>query len=86
VTHRGLDYDPDNEDLMRPLAPDEEKALKALKALAMKWPQTLQLLSMSGSMSVVFARDSRMNEDDPVVRQESVIAEVYGIPNDGGDW
>jgi hypothetical protein len=86
MTHRGLDYDDENPDLMRPLTAEEEKALRSLKTLAMKWPQSLELMSMSGSLSVVFARDPRMSEDDSIVRQESVIATVYGIPNDGGDW
>lgn len=86
MTSRGLDYDSENPDLMRPLTVEEEKALHSLRVLTKTWPQTLKLQSMSGALTVVFARDPRMSEDDPGVRQESIVAVVNGIPNDGGDW
>ena len=65
---------------------EEEKATRSLQRLAKKWPQTLTLLSMGGSLSVVHTSDERMDSMSTLERQEAIIEDIYGIPNDGGDW
>ena len=67
------------------LAEEERKAIASLKRLAARWPRTLTLMSMSGTLVVVRSDDGRLNAEGPV-RGESVIDTVHGIPNDGGDW
>ena len=66
----------------------EEQAIRSLQRLAKKWPQSLTLLSMGGTLSVVHTDDDRWNGygNGTLERQEAVIADIYGIPNDGGDW
>jgi hypothetical protein len=58
------------------ITPEEAKAIRSIKRLAKKWPQSIRLFSWAGSLVVTKAN----NED-----VQSVIAYVEGIPNDGGD-
>ena len=66
---------------------DERRAIEDLRRLARKWPPTLRLVSMDGNLSVVHADDPRYALDNSIVaRQECILADIHGIPNDGGGW
>lgn len=54
---------------------EEQKAIKALNALAKKWPDSLVLFSWAGSLQVWKDADG----------SKSVIESVLGIKSDGGD-
>jgi len=69
-----------------PLTVDEDKAIRSLERLAKRWPQSLTLMSMGGSLVVIHTCDERMNHDNCGERAEAVLAGIVGIPNDGGDW
>lgn len=64
----------------------ETKTILTLQHLAARWPQSLRLVSMDGSLYVVRTNDERFHSDDGVVRNESVIVSISGIPNEGGGW
>jgi hypothetical protein len=72
------------------LTSEERNAIAALERLAKRWPQTLKLISMDGNLHIVRAGDPRadlqfgsaMGQE----RQEAIIADIEGIPNDGGSW
>jgi hypothetical protein len=55
---------------------EEQRAIRTLKQLAKKWPDTLMLFSWSGSLCV-------MKKD--VGGLKAVIETIHGISNDGGD-
>jgi hypothetical protein len=55
---------------------EEAAAIRSLKRLAKKWPESLRLFSWSGTLIVV-----KRNNDDI----DAEIATIEGIPNDGGD-
>jgi hypothetical protein len=65
----------------------EERAIRALKALAKRWPKSLWLFSASGMLHVMRADDdgdhfrTRDGGIDP-----SYSIDTVRIPNDGGDW
>jgi hypothetical protein len=63
-----------------PLTGEERNAITALERLARRWPQSLMLFSWSGSLCVIRNGDALL--DDP---GSAVIAQIDGIPNDGGD-
>lgn len=66
----------------------EAQAIAAMKRVALRWPSTLGLVSMGGSLSVIKLDDNggfvHLSHDglDP----DMVVADIKGIPNDGGDW
>lgn len=64
----------------------EKAAIVALERLAKKWPRTLTLASMGGSLIVVHSNDERFDTDLPVNRAEAVLFTTLDIPNTGGDW
>jgi hypothetical protein len=64
----------------------EARAIQSLHRLAERWPQTLKLVSMGGSLYVVHANDARFHDEDSRIRGEAVLDSIDGIPNDGGDW
>ena len=69
------------------LTSDEAKAVAALQRLAKRWPSTLKLLSMSGTLCVVHTDDERLHQlDCSSARSDAVLAYIDGITNDGGDW
>jgi len=68
------------------LTTEEAAAIRSLQRLAKKWPKNLRLISMAGSLFVVRAGDGRFHSDSTYERSESVIADIHGIPNTGGDW
>lgn len=59
----------------------ERVAIRELQSLAERWPQTLGLFSWSGSLVVVQLQDGGFPENI----SENVLADIVGIPNDGGD-
>lgn len=70
-----------------PLAEEEVKAIRSLHRLAKRWPRSLTLASMGGTLVVFHTGDPRWGERLPVERAEAVLADDFGgIPNDGGDW
>jgi hypothetical protein len=71
------------------LTQEEALAIAALRRLALRWPQTLKVVSMGGSLSVVHTNDPRWGlapEAGSQSRPGCVLADIDGIPNDGGDW
>jgi hypothetical protein len=66
---------------------EERKAIAALKRLARRWPRSLTLLSYDGSLSVVHTADrDYISDGDGTERQDRILADIDGIPNDGGAW
>lgn len=63
--------------MTRDLTPDEARAIRSLERLAKTWPQTLKLFSWSGSLVVMDA--------DMEPGTAASLADIQGIPNDGGD-
>jgi hypothetical protein len=68
------------------ITPEEDAAIRSLERLAKKWPRSLTLASMGGSLVVYHTDDERMSLPNNTQRVEAVIASIIGIPNDGGDW
>lgn len=68
------------------LSDRERKAIMALHRLAARWPKTLKLVSMGGTLYVVRVGDERLYDVDHAVCEQAVIQTFDGIPNDGGDW
>lgn len=68
------------------LTDEEERAIAALQRVARRWPQSLTLVSMGGSLSVIRTDDERFDSSSTAERGEAVVVDIYGIPNDGGDW
>lgn len=70
------------------LTDEEAAAIRSLDRLARKWPRSLMLASMGGSLYVVPTAAHLLEEQgrgfgmDP----DSVLACISGIPNTGGDW
>jgi hypothetical protein len=62
------------------LTPVERRVIAQLKSLAARWPHSLTLFSNSGSLEVHHTAEFLQ---DPI--SSSPVADVYGIPNDGGD-
>ena len=69
----------------RALTADETRAIKALQRVAKRWPRTLELASMGGSL-VVLPTDHPMLPEPEGMDPEGVVAYIDGIPNTGGDW
>lgn len=70
------------------LTHEEHLAIEHLRRVAARWPQTLRLVSMDGGLSVVRNCDPRYDFDygHPAERQQAILANIEGIPNDGGGW
>jgi hypothetical protein len=73
------------------IATDWERAVVlALQELAPNWPPTVMLASMDGGLQVVRTDLYRRGHDqapDRVQHHDScVLANIDGIPNDGGGW
>lgn len=68
-----------------PLTTEEEQAITDLQRLGDRWPRTLTLLCMDGGMHVIRTGDSRYSPQKGD-GQEAILADIHGIPNDGGAW
>ena len=55
---------------------EEAKAIRSLKRLAKKWPQSIRIFSQAGTLIVTKANSHGI---------QATVAFVEGIPNDGGD-
>lgn len=70
------------------LTAQEARAIRSLKRLASKWPDTLMLFSNSGTLEVLrLAEDgttARVNGHGSDIDERALVAEVR-IRNDGGD-
>ena len=69
-----------------PMTREEVDIIRSLHRLAKRWPPTLKLVSMGGSLHVIHTDDTRFHEGDAITRGEVVLDTIHGIPNDGGDW
>jgi hypothetical protein len=69
-----------------PMTRAEIRAVQSLDRLAKRWPKTLKLVSMGGTLCVVHDDDERFHSEHSPERGESVLYTFEGIPNDGGDW
>lgn len=67
--------------MSKPKAMTEAEAVRALERLAARWPQTIGLLSWSGSLCVVSWPPRPVGSTLYV----TTVASVGGIPNEGGD-
>jgi hypothetical protein len=65
----------------------ELAAIGSLQRLAKRWPRSLTLASMGGSLVVVRTNDARFTDGGAAPeRSAAAVAYVEGIPNTGGDW
>lgn len=64
----------------------EVRAIQGLARLSKRWPRTLKLVSMGGSLHAVHTDDNRFHSSSSLERGEAVLYTFSGIPNDGGDW
>lgn len=69
----------------RDLTQAETSAINSLKRLARKWPKSLTLISMGGSLHVIDTAE-RASEEGFGLNPDAVLADIHGIPNTGGDW
>lgn len=66
---------------------EERKAIAALEQLAKRWPQSLMLLSYDSGLSVIHTADfDAIADGTGSERQDLILADIDGIPNDGGAW
>ena len=74
------------------LSDEEVKAIKSLRRLAKRWPDTLWLFSANGSLCVMRKGLNGEHVTDPPneagagMCQAMRITAIQGIDNDGGDW
>jgi hypothetical protein len=67
---------------------EERRAIASLRRLARRWPESLWLFSASGNLMVMRARQdgSHAKLSNNGVDPDYILGQIYGIPNDGGDW
>lgn len=82
----GTHHDYESNDDEFNLTAEEAKVIASLQRLAKRWPNTLRLVSMDGSLHVVRADDDRFHSEDSMERVQSIIADIHGIPHEGGAW
>jgi hypothetical protein len=74
-------------EMMDELTGPERAAIASLQRLAKRWPRSLKLLSYDSALCVIRSADSdRISDDCDVERQNLILADIDGIPNDGGGW
>lgn len=73
---------------MSDLTKEERLAIASLKRLAKRWPKSLDLWAMDGSLYVakVPPGEDCCEPNGGSARQDLVVADIYGIPCDGGGW
>lgn len=71
----------------RPMTAEERRAVEALERLAQRWPKTLMVASMAGTLHVM-----RLDEHGEIMSADGIgldpdasIATIK-IRNTGGDW
>lgn len=70
----------------RDLTDQERKAIASLQRLGKRWPRTLRLASLDGSLVVQDLRHPGVHSLDAAEREAAVVADIHGIPNDGGAY
>lgn len=69
------------------LSDPELSAIAALQRLARRWPRSLTLVSYDGSLSVIRSADlGAIADGNGPEREDLILANIDGIPNDGGGW
>lgn len=69
---------------MSDLTDEEARAIASLQRLARRWPKSLTLFSWSGSLVVFHSADMGAVTDRDR-GNDLILADIDGIPNDGGD-
>jgi hypothetical protein len=71
----------------RKLTKQEKNAIRCLKNLAKRWPDSLWLFSAARELCVMRYNNKRevAVTNSGGVDQDYVVADI-NIPNDGGDW
>jgi len=82
--------DRDRTDPTRPLTARERRVVDELRQLARHWPGSIMLVSMDGGLQVVdtaaFHAGNDANLNGAERQQACVLADIEGIPTDGGGW
>jgi hypothetical protein len=65
---------------------EELAAIRSLERLGRKWPKTLALMSMNGTLLVIHTSDRSRVAETFAGDGEMLSASIPGITNDGGDW
>lgn len=70
---------------------DEDELIRALKALARRWPtKTHWLFSASGTLCLMRydpdGQRARLGPGPDESIDQAAVVETFNIPNDGGDW
>jgi hypothetical protein len=69
------------------LTNEEQRAIKGLRALAKRWPDSLWLFSASGSLYVMKKKNGKHAVDSGGnIDSDYMVDIIHGIDNDGGDW
>ena len=63
---------------------EEERAIRALKRVAARWPKSLWLFSGSGSLNVMKAGPDGRRMYNSAGVDQAYIVDTVRIPNDGG--
>jgi hypothetical protein len=69
-----------------PVTALEASVIAALQELASSWPGSLTLLSKDSGLCVVHSGDYQAGRVEGHEGPGYVLAEISGIPNDGGGW
>jgi hypothetical protein len=64
----------------------EAAVIAALRELAEVWPESLTLLSKDSGLCVVHTDDCQAGRVEGIDGPDYVLADIAGIPNDGGGW
>jgi hypothetical protein len=68
------------------ITPVEAAVIAALREVADVWPESLTLLSKDSGLCVVHTADYQAGRVEGAAGADFVIADIDGIPNDGGGW
>jgi hypothetical protein len=69
------------------LTPEEERAITTLKRLAKRWPESLFIASMAGTLCVMRNDERGMHpETDGGGIDPEYMIDSIDINNTGGDW
>ena len=77
-----------NADMKRKLTKEEKSAIRSLKRLADRWPESLWVFSTNDRHLWIMKLDEkgkRANADSGA-RDRNFIVDAIDIPNEGGDW
>lgn len=72
--------------MTRALSDVERRAIQTLERLGKRWPRSLMVASMGGTLVVIPTADHERDDGYGGVDASKVLATIAGIPNTGGDW